>query len=306
MSDDQETDEDHPLKRGVGYLRQFSIRLGQALVAGRRADYDIGAMIDEAMRGRYWERWPNVEGVTPAFTVWCDQVLGFRERKALYMRANYRALRGLNLADDTLYRALRLGWTRLSLVLRAARSEQTLIQWLDRIESFKMNAEEIEAEVRQAQAAVEPAVESDESDADGSRHSTVEAGAQAPADPAGAGASDGAPPGADTNPPARRPKETIVFDDVEDLRIWAKVRALIKERFGVSGKGRALGILATEYLAALPNLAEGGVSTELAYVVQSVERAFGVRLAIIGEPPVHPTGVVSPRGASPLAESVDV
>src|SRR3990172_5685805 len=151
-----------PLKRDGRSLRQFAIDLGKLLVAGRKADYDIGSVVDEAMRGRYWERWPVPEGRPPSFAVWCDQVLGFRSRKAEYLRHNFLALKALNLPEDTLYRALRVGWGKLALVLRVAKSEMMLIQWIDRIEKFKLNIEEVESEVKQATAS--PGLDGDESD----------------------------------------------------------------------------------------------------------------------------------------------
>jgi hypothetical protein len=248
---EETTDEKAPLERDGRYIRGFAIRLGQALIAARRSDYEIGRFVDEAMLGRYWERWHVEEGRTPSFTVWCDKVLGFRSRKAEYLRKNYLGLVAINPPEDLLVRALRLGWTKLSLVLRVAKTTETLQGWLDRIETYAMSEEEVNAEVRLAVASL--GKDGDESE----------------------------PPAPDTAPPAARTKENIIFDNPEDLRLWTNTRGVIKERFNITGKGQALGLLCTAYLAALPRTDEGGVAAELDYLAMHISRTYGKRVVLL-------------------------
>jgi hypothetical protein len=241
-----------PIERDGRYIRGFAIKLGQLLIAGRRAEFEMGAFVDEAMRGKYWERWHTAEGRTPSMAVWCDKVLGFKKRKAEYLRENYLRLTAIKPPEDVLSRSLRLGWTKLSVVLRVAKNVELLQEWLNRIEQFNMTEEEVDAEVRIAIASA--GTDGDES---------------------------AGKPDHEKDPPARRPKDTIVFDDPADLKLWTKVRGIIKERFGVEGKGKAIGFLCTAYLGALPRNDEGGTETELDYLAQQISRTYGKRLVLL-------------------------
>jgi hypothetical protein len=266
-------DEKPPIERDGRYIRGFSIKLGQLLIAGRRAEFEIGKFVDEAHRGKYWERWPAAEGKTQSFDAWCDKVLGFKKRKAEYLRDNYLRLTGINPPEDVMSRAMRLGWTKLAIVLRVAKSVETLQAWLDRIEKFAMTEEEVDAEVRNAIASA--GADGDESDAK---------------------------PDGEKDPPERRPKDNIVFDDPEDLRLWAKVRSIIKDRTGITGKGKAIGLLCTAYLACLPRDDEGGVETELDILASHISRTYGKRVVLLDADSTSPANAerVKRAKAQPL------
>lgn len=258
--DDGPQEEKAPIDRDGRYIRGFAIKLGQLLTAGRRAEFELGGFVDEAMRGKYWERWSSPSGKTESMGVWCDKVLGFKKRKAEYLRENYLRLTAIKPPEDMMSRCLRLGWTKLARVLRVAKSVETLQLWLDRIEQYGMTEEEVDAEVRNAIASAGP-------DGDESTE---------------------AKPNTESDPPSRRPKDTVVFDDPADLRLWAKVRGIIKERTGTEGKGRALGMLCTAYLATLPRDDEGGVETELEILATHISRTYGKRVVLLDQDSTSP------------------
>jgi hypothetical protein len=241
-----------PIDRDGRYIRGFSIKLGQLLTAGRRAEFEIGGFIDEACRGRYWERWPVVDKKSPSFAIFCDKVLGYKKRKAEYLRNNWLKLKAINPPEDVLSRCLRLGWTKLAVILRSARTTDSLIVWMDRVEQFNLTEEELSAEVKAAVASLGP--DGDESDGK---------------------------PDPQKVPPERRPKDIITFSDPDALRLWTRVRAIMKERMGIEGKDKALAALCTAYLAMLPRPDEGGMETELDILAQHISRHYGKRVVLL-------------------------
>jgi hypothetical protein len=145
----------NPLEADGRYLRYFSQKLSELLIQGERAHYEQGRFIDESIRGRYWDRWP--EGQQRDFKTWCWKVLGYRSRKGEILRRNFLLLSAMNVAEDTLVRALRLGWTKLSHILKVATDENTLLRWIDRVENEGLSEDDLRALTKQGDDAGEAA-----------------------------------------------------------------------------------------------------------------------------------------------------
>ncbi|NIP94120.1 MAG: hypothetical protein GWO24_11970, partial [Akkermansiaceae bacterium] len=127
------------------YIEQVHRQIGDALIGGARSDYELGRLIDEVIVGHYWSRrdypgapeggWPDS---TAGFKEWCWTILGFKHRKAYYLRNIYLGLTAMNLNEKglTFARALRQGWCKVVLILREARTKERLIYWLERCENW--------------------------------------------------------------------------------------------------------------------------------------------------------------------------
>lgn len=241
-------------------VRGVARRIAELIVLGNRADYDLGGEIEKVWQDRMWESW---EGTTyGSFNEWCWGVLGFKERKARYLRANYCALAGMGVAEDTLSRALRLGWTKLAHVLRVARNEMDLIRWIDRVEDEGLSEEDLRAEVALALAPAVDASEMGNPDSD--------------ADPSPSGSAER----------KRLIKYPMTFTNEDDLRIFVKALKVIRQRVNPEMSfGEAAALMATSYMGVAARDDEGGLAVELESLIQSVERTYNVRLAVADEQP---------------------
>lgn len=285
-------------------MRELAQRIGVLVIAGNKADFELGELVDQVFRDHLWRNWPTRDFASE--DEWCWTVLGFHRRKAQYLRSNYTALAAMDLGEDTKARALRLGWTKLPTVLRAAKSEKALLEWLDRIDDENLSEAELRAEVDQAlmplpdstkqrdRAHITPGSAADEAQprdrdlgADGGRES-------------GERFHNGANERTDD-----RPKQyvTVVFDDAAARKVYTKAVDAIRKRNGEMGDGRAIAMMATSYLAGLPREDEGGVAVELEFLLRSIEATYGVRLAVC--PDVDETPVPVARKAAADADVTD-
>ena len=268
------------------YLRGFKTRLGQLLIAGNRADYDQGRMIEECRVGQYWRwwLWEDQDGEDKVgfakFDHWCWVVLGFRRSKGDHLRKNYNYLSALGLDERgvTFSRAMRLGWNKLYMILRVAKNEETLIAWLDRVEANNTTWEELRAEVRWTIAEAERVARGDDAPEEGEEGSTP------------------TPP----ERPAAKIRWPVVFESREATDIVLKAHARIQSRFdGDLGLGKALAMMATHYLATTPRDEEGGAAVEVEMMIAAFETNYGLRMA---PAPIEPAGdTVAPRKLRPLS-----
>lgn len=243
-------------------VRGVAHRISDLLIRGNRAYYDLGAEIARVIEDRMWQSWDgDVEYKT--FNDWCWDVCGFKQRKASYIAKNYIALHAMNVADDSLYRALRLGWTKLAQVVRVARNEIDMLRWIDRIEDESMSEETLRAEVAIALA---PAV-----DAEGM--GDPDTPAEAPAE-------------ASSSDRKRIIKYPLTFTNEDDLRIFVKALKLIRQRVNQEmSYGEAAALMATNYLGVAARDDEGGIAVELETLIQSIERTYNVRLQLTTDQP---------------------
>lgn len=243
-------------------LFDLSNRLSQALTYRNRNDYDIGWLIDDVVRSQGWLKWPAEQGGPyRTFEDWCWGFLHFGHHKAKKLASNYLNLRALTgLAPDTLSRALRLGWTKLAYILRVARTEAALTQWLDYVEDKKIT--KLDLRVATALSA------------------TV----------------SGTPPRGDVQPPEqikparkRKIRWTLTFEDDEALAIFQKALNVVKSRLPDIGDGRAAALIATHYMALCARDDEGGVAVELETVLEALEKTYRVQLGVVEKAPPKPT-----------------
>ena len=242
---------------------------------GNRANYEIGQLIDKVYLERLWTAWLGVE--YPTFNDWSWAVLGRKERWARYMRTNYLRISSLNLADDTFARVMRVGWTKLSHILRVANSEVHLLQWIDRIEQEKLTEDEIRGEVAIALGADDPEDES-ASSPEASTGSSGSSGKSAgPAARASAGSHQR------NN---RRINYQLTFTNDDDLRVFVKAIKLVRQRINPEmSQGEAAALIATNYLGVAARDDEGGLAVELDSLIQCIEQGYRVRLTVAEQQP---------------------
>jgi hypothetical protein len=244
---------------------------------GLRAEYDLGLELHEIISNHFWRHWPDApEGGYPTLQEWCFNTLGYRERKVRYQAKNSIDLKAIEIGEDTLVRALRIGWYRLAEILRAAKDEITLIEWLNWVETTKPTLDDFRAaikcavagkSVQEAQATRADKAPSESTEPEGDESDTTE----------GSGSST------TTEAPARRYKWPLVFEDQESQKTFVKALNTIKRRLGDMGNGKAAALMATSYLGSLPREDEGGAPVELEYLLTSIEQTYGVKLQVVEE-----------------------
>jgi hypothetical protein len=301
------------------HVRSLANRVSELLIAEHRAIFELGKLINEVFAEDLWMHWPN-SGPFKDRSDWCWRVLGFKQRKAENFRAIYSGLTRMGLAEDTLCRAMRLGWTKLYQVLRVADDEVQLLKWIDRIEDEKLSESALKAEVQillapppapddEEKAPSEPATPRDAFEAafggdSGGSQSPDEADidadeAQRRHDARAAQRQDDGNRG--------RIQFPMTFMREDDLRIFTKAIQVIRDRLNPDmGYGEAAGLMATAYLAALPRTDEGGVAIELEQLIVAVENTYGVRLSVVAGAVTDPeTGAVTSVAAGASSSDED-
>lgn len=231
------------------YLRGLAFRLSELLVKGSRAEFEIGALIDEVATNHHWQEWPGAR--FPKFADWSWTILGYRGRKAEYLRRNWQALSAMHLSEVALTSALRVGWSKLKEILRVARDEVTLFQWIDRVNEMRWTEKQLRAAVIEAGAS--------------------QRGPTAAGDPDDAG----------RDPAERRHGFSVVFEDEDSYRTVMQACNIISQRYDSEmGNGRCLALMATSYIATTPRADEGGAAVELEYILKNVESHYGVKLVV--------------------------
>lgn len=222
------------------YLRPFAQKLAEMLIAGGRSHYDQGKMVDEVCRGRYWDKWPD--GPIKNFPEWTWKVLGCRSRRAEILRGNYNKLAAMNVAEDTLVRALRLGWCKLAHLLKLAKDEPTLLRWIDRVEDENLSENDLRALSKQKTG-----------DADAAPATEAE----------------------------KKVAFKLVFEDKTALDTFLLALKVIQKRYDPEmGWGRAAALMATSYAASVPRDDEGGAPVELHDLLLAIEHTYRVRLKV--------------------------
>jgi hypothetical protein len=293
-------------------INSVARRIAELLVAEHQALYDLGKEIDRVFRDDLWMHWP--ESTFKNREAWCWNVLGFKERKATYLRSIYVELSTMEGLDEATHSAaLRLGWTKLYHVLRVAKNAWELKTWIGRVENEKLSEAALRTEVQialappQAPEGSEGAA-SDELSAVLSRSGS--ASTEQPAEEEQEEETEEVAEDAEARARALvadrrasgnrgRIQFPMTFMSDEDLRIFTRAIQVVRDRLNPEmGYGEAAGIIATSYLATLPREDEGGVAVELEQMIQAIERTYGVRLRVVGgadEDPETGEVVVSSR-----------
>ena len=301
------------------YIEGVAAKISETLIAGERGKYELGALIDEVLTGHYWSRqdWPGApEGGWPdsvaGFKQWCWAILGFKWRKAYYLRANYLAIgpAGMNLNPASLLfsRAMRAGWTKLAAILKVAKSKEELASWLDKIENpsctacsyvgpaEKLTCPECGGVMREPLTEntlrVETALNEGKDD-EGEDAPTPEEAATAGTTitTAGGAMPDGEEVDPETGEPlaatattkkdGTRVKFPLVFENQDAVRLFIRALDVVKARTDTDSNGEAAARMAAAYLAACPRDVEGGLVVDLNERIGAMEKAFGVRLMVV-------------------------
>ena len=188
---------------------------------------------------------------------WGWTVLHFKQRKLAYFRSNYLKLSALSVTEATLARAYRIGWTKLVYLLDMCTSEAELVEWIDRVETQNLRDEDLKKTLalhhaKSAQACLP-----------GSTQTIDDASVEIPAK-------------------LKRIRWGLMFTKEDDLNIFVEALKAVRKRLQTDvNYGEAAALMATSYLACLPRSDEGGVAVELEYLIEAIEKTWGVRLQVI-------------------------
>jgi len=263
-------------------IRDLASKIASLLIKGRMADFDLGREIDRIYTRATYRNWLGFD-TPPTFGEWSWRVLGFKERKARQMRDNFLNLSAMDLAPDSLARSLRVGWSKLTAVLRVARTEHDLLAWIDKIEDQQLTEDALTAEVRIT--AEKAGIEARPINTPGARQARHAERLAAADDPTEIRSTPPLPAG--VLPPRSRVFLKIAFDEEEALRILIRGLDAIKRRYGEMGNGKAITLMATAYMATLPRDDQGGAPVELAMLLKAIENTYRVRLQVV--PAATPT-----------------
>jgi len=267
------------------YLAAFNRKLSALLIKANWATImELGQLIHEAQEGQYWRSWSKLQGQKnyPTFSEWCIAVLHCRERKAQCLAKLFADLTAMNLSEPTLYRAIKLGWTKLYQVLKVARSETTLIQWLDHVESNALTEQQIRTEIKVAAGDRELETRAGHVEVTGDPTAPPQGGSS------GVSSVKDLPVPTSYSPPDKPPvkhiRKTVVYKDDESVRIFEQGCRAVRARTNSEiGDGEAGALMATHYLATCPATDDGGIVTELEYVCRAIEHTYKVPVVVAGD-----------------------
>lgn len=252
-------------------LRSFVNQFRQLLVEKHRSDYRMGYAFHMIREERLWETWPRDDRREPGydnFGEFCDRECGVSLSQANQKAHNYEVLCGIGLdeSSDTFARCMRLGWSKLNVLLRVARDENALLQWLNVIEGRNLTELQLRAMVDDARAHHEGRLNT----------------------PGDEGADETDEDEATTPAPRGRPGTTagyaryeVMFESQQERDSFTQAVDLIRRRYGDVGVGRAIAMMAIQYLATVPRTAQGGAVMEVENLIRMFETGYGLQLQVI-------------------------
>lgn len=248
-------------------FRYFVQGLRQLIIRKHRSDYELGRYMHGVREGRLWDRWPRSDRARPgygSFQEYCDKELGYSTSKANALASNFRKLSNLELDEDgeTFSRCMRLGYSKLNVLLRVVGDEDNLIAWLNDIEGRKLSELALRARVEEARRAY----------------------AEAAAAVAGEGGEEGE--GGSDDPmspinPAGYVPYVMRFENQESIDTFTRAVETIRNRYDASiGLGQCITMMALHYHATVPRAEEGGAPIEVENLIRMFESAYGIRLKV--------------------------
>jgi len=250
-------------------FRYYVQRFRQLIIDKHRADYHVGEYLHRIREETLWDRWPRDDRTRPGYRSWeefCDKDLGYSTSKSNALSVNYRKLNtlGLDETSDTFARCMRLGWSKLNVLLRVAGDEHNLIAWLNDIEGRNLSELQLRARIQEA------------------RRTQAQENAEA-GDTPDEGNED-EPLGPD-NPVGYVPY-VVRFEDQQSIDTFTQAVESIRNRYDTTvGMGTALTMMAVQYLATVPSEVEGGAAAEVENLIRMVEASYGIRLAVVPTEP---------------------
>lgn len=272
-------------------LRRYAHAVSALLIDKHRSEFSLGKVIDDVLENQLWAKWPDTQ--YKDFSEWVWGVLGFRRSKAYHFRKIYKTLSSMPLAEDTIVRALRLGWAKLIHVLRVARNEQVIIQWLNRCEVYNLTEATLKAEVQVAFAKLSEADKtnvpdlSEDHDEEEKAPETAGAAGEAPKEKAKEAApAETAKAGEPSKKPPEKPTRIgikVNFTGEDEFDIFVHAHKAVQKRTSDNelSYGRTIALMATHYLATVPEAHEGGLAMELQQLLAAIEHTYKVHVEAV-------------------------
>ncbi len=269
-------------------FRAFVQQMRQWLIDKHRSDYKVGAALSRIRSENLWERWPRDDQHEPGyatFSEFCDRELGYSQSQAHQKAHNFEALVAIGLVeeDDTFSRCMRLGWSKLNVVLRVARDQRSLVAWLNDIEGKNLSEMQLRSRIEAARAhhlgivdGRAPAAPTTEE----ARATVIGGGSlrPAPEPPAPRGRRGGADQAPTT---AGYVGYEVRFESQAALDAFTRAVDMIRRRYGNVGMGRSIEMMAVQYMATVPTTAQGGATIEVENLLRTIESGYGVKLAVV-------------------------
>jgi len=258
----------------VQTLNRFVQAFRQALIASRRKHFELGRLLAKIRNDRLYHTWPRCDGNGNGYTTWrafCVVETSYSDRTCDTHILNYERLVSLGLDEEgaTFSRCMRIGWAKLSKVLRYATNELELLEYLPLAEA---NTD------TQLTALIAERLRGD--------HAESEAGREAEAEAAGEEfepeiIGDANRPLSPTNPIGYVPYQ-IRFEDQGSLDTFTDAIDIIKSRFAADmGIGKCVAMMALHYCGTHARDEEGGASLDIENYITMIEDATGVRLQVV-------------------------
>jgi len=204
--------------------------------------YNLGALLLRVRDEGLFVNWDGVE--YEFFDEWCEEVLKFRSRKAQHLITIHKKI--VDLEPPSVYkrRLLDLGWAKVSQVLRIVSTVPQLKKWVKKAEG--MTLRELTSKVKYE--AQEGKGKTDDDVAISMVENTVN----------------------------RRFKLNESQAETVD-----KALDILTKRFPSQSDGERLNMMALAYLSAHVRDDEGGAVIELGYLIDQLEKIYGVKLKVV-------------------------
>jgi hypothetical protein len=76
-----------------------------------------------------------------------------------------------------------------------------------------------------------------------------------------------------------------MFESVEERDSFTEAVELIRRRYGGVGVGRAIAMMALQYVAATPTQVQGGAVVEVENIIRMFETSYGIKVKVVPNEP---------------------
>jgi hypothetical protein len=262
---------DDPTNQG---LRRFVEAFRQALIASRRKHFELGRFLSKIRTDRLYREWPRADGEGRGYSTWrafCAVETSYSDRTCDTHILNYERLVALGLNEDgpTFARCMRIGWSKLSKLLRVASTETALLDYLSMAE---------ENTDTQLTALIAERIRGDHAEAEEQRREEAEESGD---DYEEQTLGDPNRPLSPTNPVGYVPFQ-LRFADQGSLDTFSNAVEIIRDRFAPDlGHGKCVEMMALHYLSTHARDEEGGVVLDVETYITMFEEATGVALQVV-------------------------
>ena len=228
-----------------------NIRIRQLAAATWFMRYELACYLHRIFVDNLWQR-PDFSLRGEKYTSYANWVyleLGINARTARYLRSIAKTLYDLDFSGDTVKHLFVGGWFRAYQILRVAKTEIEVQQWLETTKA--KNQEEVRGMVRLAQSSEVDVVEQESS------KKVVTKELQ---------------DAIDCN---------IKFKDAADYTFFTKASGLVHNRYGAKSPGEVVGMLAAHYLSTSLQGSGEELPVEIEIALQAIEKAYKVKVQVV-------------------------